>query len=360
MNPNTPQPQTDATSPVEPATQTQSTDVQPAEPEVATSQPVQATAQTDIAGDPVTDTLADPEPIAQASADPVNSPEPTDQPAAAAFAPVTTTTAPVPVQPPNGNKKRITIIAAIAGVVLLVVAAVLVYISMTTVSKQDYAAAATQYTQVSSDNSALSSAVSRLSNAASDDDAEFNEALTAAKTSKDSLVASNEALGKLKAVKVGKGGELYKAFDTKLEAYLAYGDGLIESVNGLRPAMVTCGAISDSKDEAARVTALKACSEGLGKVGELKNPAFNTLAATLKTQYADYAVVYEKRAALSDPFGDQYEEYKKLRDQLYDIQDNIRDASSTFSKEINAKDDELSVKESANALSDYLIEQQRS
>ena len=35
-------------------------------------------------------------------------------------------------------------------------------------------------------------------------------------------------------------------------------------------------------------------------------------------------------ATITDPYGSQYDQYKSIRDQIYDVQDNLRDASTDF------------------------------
>lgn len=361
MNPNTPQPTDQPEVPAVPTTDTPVVPETNETPVPSTESPAveTPTAEPAAADTPVSSPFGTPAesqaPVTpSAPGTPGVAPETPSAFGSAPGAPLTT-----PPGAPKNNKKLITIIAAAAGVVVLAVIAVIVFLAMTTVSKQDYAAAAGQFTTVSSANSSLTRSVSALSSGVTDEDAEFNTAVKNAEDAIAKLKSENDELGKLKAVKVGEGGDLYKTFDGKLEAYLEYGSGLITSVKNVRPALITCDAISDANDAAARVTALKACSEALGKVNDIPNAEFKTYIGALKTEYASYATTYEKMAAITNPYGAQYEEYKTVRDQMYDILDNISAATKTFTSGLNQRDKDLSVKDSANALADYLNEQQR-
>jgi hypothetical protein len=270
-----------------------------------------------------------------------------------------TPVADVPVKTPK-NKKPLIIAAIIAGIVVIVGIAALLFFLFTTVSKQDYAAAAAQYNKVNTANSKLNSSISTLtSGAARDDDQTFNDNVKATETANTRLKAENDSLGKLKAVKVGEGGKLYGEFNTKLSAHITYATEVITSVKSVRPALVKCDAVSDAKDATSRVAALKACSAAYDEVGNLPNAEFKAYIDSIKVQYADYATTYESIAALSSPYGAQYSQYKTLRDKMYDIQDAISAASKDFSASQNKYEDGLSIKDSANALGDYLENQQK-
>lgn len=270
--------------------------------------------------------------------------------------------APVAPAPKNKNTKKIILIASIVGgLVILGTIAAILFTLFTSVSKEDYRDAAVQFNEVGRSSATLTSSASTLSRSAnaSAPEATFQESLKSSQEAIAKIEAENEEFSKLKAVRVGEGAELYKAFDAKVDAYLAYVKGVITSVENLRPAMVVCGNLSDARDVPARAAALKTCSAALGDVKDIPNPAFKKFADELKTSYASYAKTYEEIAALANPLGADYEEYKKLRDSTYDSQDKINDATKEFSASITASNNELSVKDSANALGDYLTAQQR-
>lgn len=292
---------------------------------------------------------------------PQATPEATTSATAADAAPVTATPVGAP-NPKNANTKKIVLIASItAGVLLLAAIAAIIFTMLNTVSKEDYRAAATQFNEVSRANSTLNSEASTLSRQASGSGTEdsFNDSLKETKDAIADIKAKNDELSKLKAVRVGEGAELYKTFNDKLAANLKYSEGLIASVENLRPAMVTCDKVGDATEASARVTALKACSDALGSVNDLPNEAFKTYVGKIKEGYATYATIYEKTAALTNPYGAQYEEYKTLRDDMRDAQTEISDATREFTTALRESDDTYSVRDSANALGEYLVEQQR-
>jgi len=279
----------------------------------------------------------------------------TSQPAGFAATP-----APAP-QAPNSKKKIILIAAIAGGAVLLAIIGVVVYMLLTSVSQKDYQEATRQYNDVSIASAGLTSDVSSVSyTISSDDDAEFNDAVKEAEASIEKIKTENEELSKMKAVRVGDGAKLYGTFNDKVKGYLAYATDLIDSVKNLRPAMATCGKVSDAKDAASRVAALKGCSSELQGVTDIPNAEMKTFIGTIATAYGDYATVYEQINALSNPYGSQYEQYKTLRDKMYAVQDKISDASKTLSSSLEKRDDEMSVKDSAKALGDFLTEKQKS
>lgn len=273
-----------------------------------------------------------------------------------------TSGAPVPEPPKkNPNAKKIVIIASVVGgVVLLALAAFIIFFLLTTVSKDDYRAAVKQYNQLTLASSSLDSDMSSLgSSFIVDSDDGFNETVTKTQDSISKIKTENESLGKLKAVRVGDGAPLYDTFNGKLATYLAYGNDLIVSVKNVRPAMIVCDKIGDADGAEARVTEIRNCVTSLGNVKDIPSAEFKTYVNGLKDGYTQYATTYESMNALTSPYGSQYEEYKTLRDQLRDAQDKISQAGKTFADEIKKHDDDVNVKDSANALGDFLEAKQR-
>lgn len=285
-------------------------------------------------------------------------PAPTPVGAPVATEPLTST---APQQPKKSNKKLIILIASIVGALLVIgaIAAVL-YFMLMSVSKEDYSKAQTQLESVSTASSEVLSDVTTLSRTlgATSTDATFDGNVKDARDSLAKMRSENEELGKLKAVRVGEGGELYKTFDSKINAYLDNADGLVTSVDKLRPALVSCSKISSSIAGAARSTALKSCSTELNKIDSLPNPQFNTYVTSLKSAYSAYAKDYATTIALTDPYGAQYSQFTTLRDKVLADQEKITDATKTFTEDLQTRDEELSLKDPAEALHDYLVKQQ--
>lgn len=296
-----------------------------------------------------------PNPFGQPAQD-TNGVTPSADPATPVFA-----AAPAPTPPPSSKGKKIALIAGIAGgAVLLIIAAVIAYILLMTVSKQDYQAAAQQYNATSAASTSLTTKASLLSlGLSSSSEEEFTADAKELEEAIATLEEENAALGELKAVRVGEGKEVYATFNTKLTEYVAYAKDLVASVKTLRPALVKCNEIGDATATAARVTALNACATALNAVGEMPNAEFKTYVDAIKKEYTTYAATYESISKLTSPFGSQSAQYKTLRDTMYDTQDNILAASKSFSEAIEKRDDEVSVKESATALGEFLTEQQQ-
>ncbi len=261
--------------------------------------------------------------------------------------------------PAPKNKKLWPIIAIAAGALLLIAGGLLAYFLLTLVSKEDYRAAADQFNTVSSANSSLNSSTSSLNYSASrDTDEEFGTALKEAEDDLTKLKTENESFGKLKAVRFGDGAKLYKTFNDKLTAQLAFQSDYIASLKSIRPAMAVCKA-SSSATTATLTDALKKCQAALGDVKNIALPEIATYVSSLNDGYANYVSAYEKITKLTSPYGSQYNEYKTLRDQAYAAQDKVSDAASTYTDAIKKRQDELSVKDSADALATFLTDKQK-
>lgn len=296
-----------------------------------------------------------------------NTPESTDQapvteaPVAPVEAVTTSSTGGVPPHPKKPiSKKTLIIIGSAVGAVLLAIVGVVVFLALTTVSKEDYRNATLQYNEVSRASSSLTREVTSLSSGLSrSSDTEFS---AATKDVEDGIAKIRDEQKKLsgeKAVTVGEGKELFTTFDKKVGDYTAYADELLASVKILRPAMATCEKMRSETENAGRLASLKACSKALNETKDLPNAEFKTFVTVLQDSYSKYAVSYEKSIALTAPFGAQNAEYKVLRDQASDAQKDITAASREFMTALTERDKEVSVKESADALGKFLTEQQR-
>lgn len=281
---------------------------------------------------------------------------PTTPPANEA-APIAPTPAPAPA--PKKTKKIILLASIIGGVILLAVIAVIVYFSMTSVSKEDYADAARQFNEVTRAASDLTSDMASLNSNIDASEDVFNEDVAAVEETVSKIKAEHEELGKLKAVRVGEGGKLYDTFDKKLDTYLTFGDQIITSVKNVQPALLVCSEVRETTTNEARTTAIKACATSLGKVKDIPSPEFKTYITSLQKGYEDFAAAYEAVNDIQNPFGSGYEEYQEQRDKISDIQQKIRDANETFADAMTQKEEELSVDASSEALSNYLNDQQR-
>lgn len=285
------------------------------------------------------------------------------QPPAPLVTPVATVApldAPTPVSNKITSKKIILIASIVGGVILLAIIGILLYLSLMSVSKQDYRDAAVQFETVSSAGSKLSTTVKAFSTASMSSSGDSYD--TTAQNAKDSITDIKEENAKLsdfKAVRIGEGKELYTAFDSKLMAYLTNADDIIVSIEKVLPALSSCTSVNKATDRAAQLTAIKLCSSNLNSANNIPNAEFKTFVNSLKNGYAKYIVVYESTTALTSPYGSQYEQYKTLRDETSAIQKNILAASKTFSADTEKRASEVSVQASADALKNYLNKQQR-
>lgn len=265
-----------------------------------------------------------------------------------------------PSQPPKDKKKMILIASIIGGVLLLAVIAVFVYFAMTSVSKQDYANAAGQYNAVSSANTDLTRTVRTLATSVSaGSDEEFDANAKKVEEAITKLKDENEKLGNEKAAKVGEGAKLYDAFDTKLNAYAEYAQGLVASIKVIRSDFGSCDEVSKATEDTARAKALRECADSFTSTATIPNAEFKAYVDASKPEYEKYAKNYEAIVALDDRFGSNYEQYRTLRTEVLASQTKLREISRTLSTSLNERDDKMSVKNDAKALADYFNEQQR-
>jgi hypothetical protein len=159
-------------------------------------------------------------------------------------------------------------------------------------------------------------------------------------------------------VQFGDGAPLYRTFNDKLTAYLDNADGLISSVDTLRPALVACGELPDTVAGQDRADVLKDCADELNKVPTLPNAEFNNYLNSIKVSYADFAKVYAEGIKLTDPYGSQASKLLELNKKVTTDQKAISTATSDFTDALQKRDDELSVKDSAETLYDFLSSKQ--
>ena len=336
---DTPTPEAVPTAPATPEVPANSVAPAPSEP-VA---PVEPATPAPVASDPFA-TPVDPM-TPTTPANPMFAPEPAN----------------VPGAPKPSNKKKTVLIAAIAGgVVLLAVIGFIVFSLLSTVSKKDYQEATVQYNAVSTASSSLTSDVSTLSGSIDDEeDASFDKAVSDAEAGVAKIKTENDELSKMKAIRFGDGAKLYKPFNEKVKTYLAYATELIDSVKNLRPAMKSCQELSKATDNAGRVAGLKKCATELKGVTDIPNAEMKEFISVIATSYDEYASILEQTSALTNPFGSQYEQYKALRDKMTAVQTKILDASKKMTTALEKRDEEMSVKDSAKALGDFLTEKQK-
>jgi hypothetical protein len=262
---------------------------------------------------------------------------------------------PSPVPAKSSHKKLIIIIACAVGA-LLMIGVALVVITLFSVSKKDYSAALSQYNEVASATYTLDSKLSSLQYGVdSTTDTSFDNDMDAAEKAIAELRAENVALGKLKAVKVGEGATKYAAFTAKFDAYTTYVTNQLTSLDNMREASITCeGSDTSSSSISAVKSALDECVAALQKVSDTPDADIKAFIAKLKEEYTKLSSVMGQLAAITDPYGDQYDQYKSLRDQVYDIGDNISNAETDFRSNLEKHSDAVSPKDAADELTKFL------
>lgn len=258
------------------------------------------------------------------------------------------------------NKKLFIWIGIGVGALLLIGIVAAIIVAMTSVSKDDYRKAYSQMSELSSANSKLNSELSTLQyGLTSATETKFKNDIKSAEEAIEKVRKENEKLAELKAVKVGEGKKQYEEFSEKLENYLKYTEDATKSLKDLYGAAKPCDANVSTSDVAAYKTALNECTSALKKVGNTPNEDVKTYVKSLAAEYENLASIIDKLATITNPYGSQYDEYKALRDQTYKVQENIRNAYTDFRSNIEKHSKEVSVKDQADTLVEFLSEKMR-
>ena len=258
---------------------------------------------------------------------------------------------------PKNNKKLFIWIGIGVGVILVIGIVIAIIVGLMTVSKDDYSKAYNQMSDLSSANSSLNTELSTVSySVSSSTETKFNNDIKSAEEALEKVRSENEKLGELKAVKVGEGKKKYDEFSGKLDTNLTYTKNSLKSMKDLYGAAEPCDADVSSSDSRAYKSAINECISALKKVANTPNEDVKAYIKSLTTEYENLASIIDKISAITDPYGAQYSQYTSLRDQSYDVQDNIRDAYTDFKSNIEKHSKEVSVKSEANDLLDFLSE----
>ncbi|MBC7565027.1 hypothetical protein H7100_02225 [Candidatus Saccharibacteria bacterium] len=276
---------------------------------------------------------------------------------ATSFAQPTTTIGSSPNSNPTPNlmgdpkkKKLIILISAIVGVIVLLGIAAIVVFGLLFPSKADYRSAAAQFNTVSAAYSDLNSDASRIQYdiSGSTTDTEFTNDSDSVNKSLQTFKDESKKLSAMKAVKIGEGQKLYATYESKVNAYVTYANDIFTSVKSFRPVSKAC-------DDVTTNTLLGECVTALNAIGDVPNADLKQFVTVIQTQYKAYLDVKTKVAAIKNPYGDQYDAYKALRDQGYDIQDKISAASSDLRSNLSKHSDEIDPATAANDLGKFLV-----
>ncbi|MBP9668008.1 hypothetical protein KBD87_04380 [Candidatus Saccharibacteria bacterium] len=257
---------------------------------------------------------------------------------------------------PASNKKTIILVSVIVGVFVIAGIVAAVAMSMFSVSKKDYSAALEQYNTVSSANTTLNSKLSMLGyGVSSSTDTTFSNDMASAKDALANVKTENDALAKLKAVTIGEGAEKYKIFSAKLKSSVSYIGDLLTSLEHMRPAANDCGASKTTGSTISSIqSSIQTCITALENVGSLPNPDVKKFVDTTKASYTSLSSIVGKIASIKNPYGSQYDEYKALREKMYDEADAITNAGSDMRSNFEKATDEFNPKDAADDLSKFL------
>lgn len=258
---------------------------------------------------------------------------------------------------PKNNKKLFLWIGIAAGALLLIGATIAIIMAIFVVSKDDYRKAYGQMIEVSTVSYDLNSASSSIQYGMdSSTDTKFKNDVESTEKAIEKIRQENKKLADFKAVKFGEGKVKYEAFSKKLDEYLTFNSGLLTSATGLREASVSCE--SATNESITSVTSAKnaidECVSALKKVDGIPNEDMKVYSQKLVTEFDKLSSLIGELAQISDPYGAQYEKYKSIRDQVYDVQDNVSDAETDFRSNLEKHAKDADIKNSADEFLDFL------
>lgn len=259
-------------------------------------------------------------------------------------------------KPPRDNKKVLIVVASVVGFLVLVGIVVAILMAVFAVSKKDYRAAITQYNKIADADSSLDATMSTMSySMSSSSDVTFDKDVSSARSAIKELRNENTALSQLKAVKSGEGKKQYKKFNDKVASYTDYANNAVTSLDDARTALLACKKASTSSSDA--VSAKKAADMCVSELKKVKNTPNSDIREYLKTYQAQMEKMSDlagKMAAITDPYGDQYNEYSSIRDQIYDVEDEVSDAGSDLQDNLEKHSKEVDPKSAANDFVTFL------
>lgn len=249
------------------------------------------------------------------------------------------------------------ILVGLGGALALLLGALLIYSVLVTPEKQPYRDALSQYKNVYEANIAFTNAGAALNGSASPTDTQLKENAAMIETAKKNLQSANDALGKQAVLQDGEGKNLFEAFSSKLKAYIAHNENILNSRQTVRPVLASekCAQAMTSKEEyASKVTAMRDCTASLEKLKDIPDQDYKALVDAYKKEYAKLTSTFEKITALLNPKGADSTRYQELVDQHDAILQDIEEVNKTFASDLQKHKAEVDITESAMALDKYL------
>lgn len=253
---------------------------------------------------------------------------------------------------PSSRLKKI--LPVFAAILALLLGAVAIYAILVGPSKEPYRDALTQYRNFYNANVAFTNSGAGLNAGAATDEA-FAKNVETVRSAMKSVEVENEALGKYDVLQTGEGRELYDSFNSKLADYIEYNDGVITSIEVLRPTLFVCSqqmnSVSQDADGAA---SLRKCAEDLEDAKTVPNEPYQKMAERFSHAYATAADATEQIAKLDDPEKADKKKYAELISQQEDAIADLTAASTTFSRDLQQSRAKVDITDAAMKLDNYL------
>ena len=248
------------------------------------------------------------------------------------------------------------ILGGIGGVFALLLGAVLIYSVLVTPEKQPYRDALAQYKQVYEANVAFTNAAVAL-NSSANNDAQLKTGEGAIETAKTALQTQTDALGKQAVLSNGEGKTLYDTLASKVKAYIAYSENVLDSRQKVRPVLTSSdcsNALASTDSYADKKGPMRACADSFAALKDISDDDYRALADGYTEKTAELATIFEKIADLKDPNGENAKQQNELVTQHDDVLAQIETINKAFTNGLQRNKAKVDITASAQALDAFL------
>ena len=270
--------------------------------------------------------------------------------------------APASIAKKSSNKPVIIIAVAAAsviGLIVLIVIAVVVYNAMFAVSKQDYRDAVRTGNDIVSDASKSYSALTRISYiSSSSTETQIKNSVDDAQKALEDYKKANKKFEDLRALKDGDVKKAYDEYMQKYNAYISYGESYASSAAKALPAVRKCEDVSKStvSDVASFKAAIIPCQDALKSAEDVADKDLKQFISAYKENVAVISGIVDQVGSVDSS---DYATRSKLRTQIYDATDKLRDAQKDANSNIQKRLKDLSPREAYNDFGKVLEDKQR-
>ncbi|PID33093.1 hypothetical protein CR969_02575 [Candidatus Saccharibacteria bacterium] len=271
-----------------------------------------------------------------------------------------------PVQPvaapslaPKKSKLGVIIGGSVA-LVLLIVGIILAVLFLSGPSQRDYKQAADKYEEIGQKLMSVGTKSSSVYYGfSSSTETSFKNDIEDIKESLEKIKKYNKELGEMKAVKKGPAKEPYDKFNDKFDKFVTYVEEFSDSMVAAKEGFSGCDRAMNGSSSVT-IKAINDCVADMGSAEDkVKNKTLKEFISKFKSEMKLMSDLYAKAKAIKNPYGRDYDKYRALKEQLYEVQGRLRDAAQDMRSDIEKDMKKLDPRDEAKELSKILRENSR-